>query len=438
MNIEKDQQSKPVLKRKLSLFDAVSIGLGAIIGAGIFVLIGIASGMAGPAVIASVIISGLSATFTALSFSELGAALPRAGGVYEYGHELISPLVGFVLGWMWIFGNIVMGATASLGFGYYFSSIFNFISFRAGALMLIAFVVLLNIIGIKQSAIVNDLIVIVKVLVLLLFVLIGLPKIKISNFEDFLPNGIIPVFQAAGLFYFAYIGFPRISTTAEEIKEPEKNIPLAILLALFISTLIYVFTSITAIGLVGYKNLSNSSVPIGYAAKSLGLSGIVEVGALLATFSVVLTSVMGQSRIFFAMARNEEMPYALSKIHKKFETPVYSILLSGLIMSILAFAVDISSLASLGSFCILFTHIFTNFSAFKLHKSSSKYNIPFKVPFSPTHSVVGFVTSVLLAFSLGVSTIIVGILACVAGLVWYVVYTRIIRKVKDQSSKRLN
>ncbi|NHV07333.1 MAG: amino acid permease, partial [Thaumarchaeota archaeon] len=346
MNINKNQKSKPMLKRKLGLLDATSIGLGAIIGAGIFVLVGIASGMAGPAVVVSVIISGLSATFTALSFAELGAALPRAGGVYEYGHELISPSFGFLLGWMWIFGNIVMGATASLGFGYYLSSVFNFIPFKVGALAIITLVVFFNVIGVKQSAIVNDLIVIVKVLVLLLFVFVGLPRISVSNFENFLPNGIVPVFQAAGLFYFAYIGFPRISTAAEEVKEPEKNIPLAILLALFISTLIYILTSVTAVGLVGYKNLSNSTTPIGDAARELGLGGIVELGALLATFSVVLTSVMGQSRIFFAMARNEEVPSILSKVHEKFETPVYSVLLSGSIMAILASTIDISGLAS--------------------------------------------------------------------------------------------
>ncbi|MGB9759896.1 MAG: APC family permease [Thermoproteota archaeon] len=428
MNTSKSQQSKPVLKRKLGLLDATSIGLGAIIGAGIFVLVGIASGMAGPAVVVSVVISGLSATFTALSFAELGATLPRAGGVYEYGHELISPSFGFLLGWMWIFGNIVMGATASLGFGYYLSSVFDFIPFKVGALIIIALVVFFNVIGIKQSAIVNDVIVIVKVFALLLFVLVGLPKIRASNFENFLPNGIVPVFQAAGLFYFAYIGFPRISTAAEEVKDPEKNIPLAILLSLFISTLIYILTSITAVGLIGYSNLSSSATPIGDAAKELGLSGIVRVGALLATFSVVLTSVMGQSRIFFAMARNGEVPSILSKIHEKFETPVYSILLSGLIMAVLASTIDISGLASLGSFCVLFTHIFTNYSALRLYKFSSKYSTSFRVPLRPLHSIIGLIMSAILAFSLGVNVVLIGIFACLAGFTWYVAYAKILKK----------
>lgn len=413
-----------MLKRKLGLWDAVSIGLGAIIGAGIFVLIGIASGMAGPAVIFSIMVSGVSATFTALSFAMLGAAFPKAGGVYEYGHELLSRPLGFVLGWMWIFGNIVMGATASLGFGYYLSSVFSIIHFKIGALIVVFIVVLLNITGIKQAAIVNNLIVTMKIGVLLLFILIGLPKMRFSNFEDFLPNGILPVFQAAGLFYFAYIGFPRISTMAEEVKDPERNIPLAIMLSLSISTIIYLLTSITALGLMGYEALGSSTTPIGDAAKSLGLSYVVEIGALLAIFSVVLTSIMGQSRVFFAMARNEEIPPILSKVHEKLETPVYSILLSGTIMATLVLTIDISSLASLGSLCILFTHIFVNCSALKLYNSTGRR----KSYFQPFSSILGLLTSIVLTLSLGISIIAWGIFVCNIGFLWYFTYKKLRKK----------
>ncbi|MDW8034341.1 MAG: amino acid permease [Nitrososphaerota archaeon] len=429
MNTPQYERIKPVLKRKLGLWDAVSIGLGAIIGAGIFVLVGIASGIAGPAVIFSIIISGLSATFTALSFAILGAAFPKAGGVYEYGHELLSPPLGFVLGWMWIFGNIVMGATASLGFGYYLSSVFNMVSFKIGALTIILTVVLLNTMGIKQAAIVNNLIVVMKIGVLLLFTIIGLPWIQFSNFENFLPYGIIPVFQAAGFFYFAYIGFPRVTTVAEEVKDPEKNIPLAIMLSLTISTIIYLLVSTTAVGIVGYEALSDSPTPIGDVAKLLGLSGIVEAGALLAIFGVVLTSVMGQSRIFFAMARNGEIPQFLSKIHGKLETPVYSILLSGIIMALLVLTVDISSLASLGSFCILFTHIFTNFSALRLYNSTFRNKV--RAYFQPFSSILGLVMSLLLIFSLEANIIAWGIIVCSIGLLWYFTYKTLSkRKIK--------
>lgn len=428
------KSTKPVLKRKLSLLDAISIGLGAIIGAGIFVLIGIAAGMAGPGVFVSVIISGLSATFTALSFSELGATFPKAGGVYEYGHELISHSLGFMLGWMWIFGNIVLGATASLGFGFYLSSVFKFIPFKLGALMVIVLVVFINIIGVKQSALINDIIVLFKVGVLAIFIFLGLPKVRLSYFENLFPNGLVPVLQAAALFYFAYIGFPRISTTAEEVKNPERNIPLAILSALFVSSLIYLFTSVTAVGLIGYKNLGSSSTPIADAADGLGIRSLVELGALFATFSVILTSVMGQSRIFFAMARNEEMPYLLSRIHDKFETPIYSILVSGFIMTLLALSVDISHLASLGSFSVLFTHIFTNYASFKLYKSDSSKSCSLKIPLRPLHSILGLLLSLILTLSSGLTTIIIGIFVCTLGFTWYYFYTRILRKKQNLSS----
>jgi len=411
------------LKRKIGLLDAVSIGLGAMIGAGIFVVIGAAAGMAGPSVFLSVLLSGLSATFSALSFAELGSAMPRAGGVYEYGHEIISHSTGFLLGWMWVLGNIVLGATASIGFGYYLSSILTFIPFKTAAIVILTIVVFLNVMGIRLSAMVNDVLVLVKIGALLLFLLIGLSQIEISNFSNPFPNGFLPVVQAAGLFYFAYIGFPRISTTAEEIKQPERNIPAAIIIALVLSVLLYFLTAITAVGLIGYEKLGASVTPIGDAAEALGLRSVLEIGALVATFSVILTSVMGQSRIFFAMARNGEVPLILSDVHPRFDTPIYSIILSGIIMVMFAMSIDITGLASLASFCILFTHIFTNYAAFKLYRSS-RNNVPFKSPIRPLHSLAGLMMSCALCLSLGLGTVLLGGLVAIAGLSWYVIYTR--------------
>lgn len=428
-----ERVGKPVLKRKLGLLDAVSIGLGAIVGAGIFVLVGVAAGMAGPGVFVSVIISGISATFTAFSFAELGAAMPRAGGVYEYGHEMISHPVGFLMGWMWLAGNIVLGATASLGFGYYLSSAFEFVPVKVGALTVIALVILFNIIGVKQSALLNDFLVLTKVGVLAAFITLGLPRVQLSNFSDLFPNGLYPVVQAAGLFYFAYIGFPRIATTAEEVKDPQRTIPQAILIALAASSVIYLLASVTAVGLVGYESLGRSMTPIADASDILGLRDLVELGALLATFSVNLTSVMGQSRIFFAMARNEEMPYALSKIDERFDTPVYSILLSGVAIVVLAMSVDLTGLASLGSLCVLFTHVLTNYSAFKLYRSVPEEGLAFKAPLRPLHAVVGGLLSFVLLLGLGTTTLVAGSLALVLGLAWYLLYAK---RPQDRSPDR--
>ncbi|QOJ78925.1 amino acid permease [Infirmifilum lucidum] len=415
------QGTEPKLRRELTLIDAISVGLGAIIGAGIFVVIGLAAGLAGPAVVLSVVIAGISATFTALSFCELGASLPKAGGVYEYGHTLLHPLVGFVMGWIWVSGNIVLGATASLSFGFYLASAFPWVDPKLGAVALIATVTVVNILGAKLSAGVNNVIVAGKVLALVVFVLVGLSSVNPVHFQNFMPGGFGSVVTAAALFYFAYIGFPRISTMAEEIVEPEKNIPRGILAALFISMAIYVAVAVVAVGLVGYEALASSTAPIATAAEQLGVKAVVEAGALLATFSVVLTSVMGQSRVFFAMARNREIPSSLARVSEKFGTPVNSILLSGAIMLVLALTVDISGLASLTSFSVLFTHMLTNIAAIKLHGIGSPKK-SYAIKRVPLHAYIGAVLSLALALSLGAATILAGLLNLALSITWFYFY----------------
>lgn len=415
------QGAEPRLRRELTLVDAISVGLGAIIGAGIFVVIGLAAGLAGPAVVLSVVLAGISATFTALSFSELGASLPRAGGVYEYGHTLLHPLIGFVMGWMWVSGNIVLGATASLSFGFYLASAFPWVNPKLGAAALIVAVTVVNILGAKLSAGVNNVIVAGKVLALVLFVLVGLSSINATHFQNFMPKGLGSVITAAALFYFAYIGFPRISAMAEEVVEPEKNIPRGILAALFISMAIYTATAVVAVGLVGYEALASSTAPIATAAERLGIKAVVEAGALLATFSVTLTSVMGQSRVFFAMARNKEIPFSLARVSGRFGTPVNSILLSGAIMLVLALTVDISGLASLTSFSVLLTHVLTNIAAIRLHRAGTpRKSYAFKG--IPIHAYIGAILSLLLALSLGLATILAGLLNLTLAIVWFYAY----------------
>ncbi|MEM1516197.1 MAG: APC family permease [Thermofilum sp.] len=416
------------LQRQLSLLDAVSVGLGAIIGAGIFVLIGIAAGIAGSGVLLAVVLSGVSATFTALSFCELGAALPRAGGPYEFGHTLISPFTGFMMGWLWVSGNIVLGATASLGFGSYLSSAFPEIPVKAAALGLIALVTLLNVLGAKLSASVNNLIVVLKLLALVAFSAAGLPRVQPANLSGVLDKGLLAVVQASGLFYFAYIGFPRITTLAEEVKDPERNIPRAILLALAVSSTIYLLVAVTAVGTVGWVRLSSSQAPLAEAAEELGLKPLLYAGGLLATFSVVLTSVMGQSRIFFAMARNMEMPYTLSKLHSRFRTPAYTVLLSGAVMAFLVLTIDLASLASLTSFCVLITHILTNYAALRLERASLR--VRYDVRGVPIHSYAGMLLSTALTLSLLGSAASLGAAVVLIGALWYATYTKLTRARK--------
>lgn len=415
-----------MLKRQLNLLDALSIGLGAIIGAGIFVLVGTAAGLAGPAVLLAVILSSISATFTALSFAELGSALPKAGGIYEYGRTLIHPLVGFIMGWMWVSGNIVLGATASQGFGYYLSALVPQVDYRVAAATLVVAVTVVNLMGAKLSASVNNVLVAVKVAALLFLVSVGFSRINPGNFHPFAPRGLAPILEATALFYFAYIGFPRVAMIAEEVVEPERNIPRAIILALWISAALYLLVTATAVGVAGWQLLSQSHAPLEDVARLIGYSWIVGVGGLFATLSVVLTSVMGQSRVFFAMARNGEIPEALSWVHPKLGTPVYTILLSGSIMFFLVLTVDITGLAMVTSFLVLLTHTLTNIADIVLCKRCDPP--PFKALFRPLHALAGAALSTVLTMSVERRALAWGIAITVAGAAWYLAWVEGRRK----------
>jgi APA family basic amino acid/polyamine antiporter len=226
------------LKPTLGLLDATAISVGAIIGAGIFVVTGIVAGMAGPALLISMVIAAAVSLLTALSFAELSAWLPREGSVYEFSYRLISPFAGFMAGWMWMLGNTFGGAAVSLGFAYYFTSLFPFLQPKLiAALLCLAFTVL-NHIGIKRSATLNNLLVGSKLVILIFFVVLGLGYVKVGNFRPFIPSYEGILFGACYIF-FAYGGFARVSVVAEEVKDAEHTVPRAILLSLLISTIFY-------------------------------------------------------------------------------------------------------------------------------------------------------------------------------------------------------
>lgn len=390
------------LRRALGLLDATAIGVGAIIGAGIFVVLGVAIGYAGPSIIVSIIIAGLVASFTAFSFAELGSAIPKEGGAYAFAFELISPAVGFVVGCLWLFAQIVAGATISLGFAGYFVAIFPIFSIKAVAVMAALILTGLNLIGIKQSTTVNSILVIIKIAILSLFIGFGIPQIHPQNFSNFCPNGIFGVLQGAGFIFFAYLGFGRISTLGEEVKNPEKNLPMAVLIALIVSLVIYVLTGLAAAGLQDYQILAESGSPIAEAAKATGNFGIVvaiSFGALIATVSVLLTNLLGLSRVAFAMARNGQLPKSIATVSPRFGTPYISILAMGTLLTVLAYALDLKEAAAITSFAILCVHLTVNLSAIRLRKKMFG-SAGFRVPFYPVIPSLGLLSCILLMFSL--------------------------------------
>ncbi|MCX6776392.1 MAG: amino acid permease [Candidatus Micrarchaeota archaeon] len=391
---------RPVrLRRTLNLLDAVSMGLGAIIGAGIFVIVGIAAGMAGPGVIYSVIIAGVVSLFTALSFAELSSIIPEEGGAYEYSFKALSPFLGFMTGWMLIFGSIIGGAAVSLGLADYLAFLMSFPAnlLALGTCLLFT---LVNLIGARQSKIANDILVISKVAILLLFIVLAAPHIKLSNFSNLLPNGMSGVVSGAALMMFAYLGYCNIATISEEVVNPSKTLPRSILISLALSAALYLLVAITAVGVLDYKELSSSGSPLADVMNVTGnetAAWLVSLGAIFATATVLHIIILSVSRIFYSMSRNRQLPNVVNKIHPRFMTPYISILLAGIPMAALAFVGNLKEVVALATFLVIVSHILVNYAAIKVNERTRP---PFRIPFYPIPPILGIITFAALALSL--------------------------------------
>jgi len=405
------------LKPTLGLFDATAISVGAIIGAGIFVVTGIAAGYAGSALTVSMFIAAIISIFTASSFVELTAWQPKEGSIYEYTYELISPFAGFLVGWMWILSNTFVGAAVSLGFANYLTALFPVLPSNWIAAALCISFAILNFFGIRQSALMNNFLVVAKLFILAFFVVFGLLYINPANFVPFEPfeTGVL---YGACIVFFAYGGFARVAVVSEEVKDARRNVPRAILLSLAISTIVYILVGIVAVGLVGASELANpNSPPLAQAISITGNSTalyIISSGGLLATASVLLTSLLGVSRMVYAMARRRDIPQVLSKLHPKYNTPYYSIWIIGVIMTFLALFVDLTRVVAISTFALLFYYTMANVSALRL--KSEKRLCPKIVP------LLGTVTcAILLVFILFVSfqAWIIGVAGLMTGVIYY-------------------
>jgi APA family basic amino acid/polyamine antiporter len=363
------KEKKIELKKTLGLLDATALSVGAIIGGGIFVVIGITAGLAGSALIISMLLASLIALFTALSFSELVKWQPVEGSVYEYAHQLISHFSGFLSGLMWIVSNTFIGAAVSLGFAYYLTAAIPGLQTNLVAAILCLIFTAINFIGARKSALLNTVLVITKLVALLIFIVFGIFYIDTTNFGTFtiIDSNIL---YGAIFIFFAYTGFARAAVVAEEVKNANRNVPRAMLLSLGISTLIYVLVGIVAVGLVGAPQLANSNSPLIEAISKTNnqfIIQIVSLGGLLATASVLLTAILGVSRMTYSMARRKDLPQILSKLHPTFCTPYISILIIGLIMTGLVLFIDLTRVVAISTFSSLFYYAIANLAALKLN-----------------------------------------------------------------------
>jgi len=415
--MKKEDAQQFGLRASLGLFDAVSVSVGAIIGGGIFVVTGIAAGLAGSALIVSMLIAALISLLTALSFAELTAWQPKEGSIYEYSYQLVSPFAGFLVGWMWILSNTFAGAAVSLGFAYYLTALVPSLNPNyVAAIVCLAFTAI-NYCSVKQSARLNNILVTAKLLILAFFIIYGMLFMNPTNFTPFRPLDV-GVFSGAVFFFFAYGGFARAAVIAEEVKDAKRNVPKAMLIALAISTIFYILIGTVAVGLVGPNRLANSHSPLEEAMKATGNSAAtftIAVGGILATASVLLTSVLGVSRMAYAMARRKDLPQALAKLDPKRNTPINSTWIVGLIMTLLVLLIDLSKVVAISSFAMLFFYTLANVSALRLKTEKRAY--PRILPAIGAASCLA-----LLAFELFASlqSWIIGTACLLVGAVYYV------------------
>ena len=409
--IEKDS---PVLKRQIGLSGATAIGVGAIIGSGIFVVIGIVAGVSGPALIISMVIAGIIALFSALSVAELSSYMPVEGGVYLIAGRLFSPFVGFAAGWIWIFSNIIMGAVESLGFAHYFSVIVPWIPIKGMALLFCLIFILINYHGIQTTTLINNVLVLAKILILIFFIAFGLWFFNIGNFAPVTPVGSSGVLAGAALFFFAYTGFARVTLLGEEIVDPTETIPRSIYLALGISVLMYLLVGIIVLGLVPSSVLAQSGSPLTTAMSvtnnSLAIH-IISLGAFISTASVLLTTITGVSRIFYAMAKTGDMPAILGRIHPRYHTPHYAVLITGGGMIGAILFADLTLVVSISTLAMLVYYAIINVTALKIPQTNQIF--PVAVP------LIGAISCCCLAVFLTPVAWFIGTIGMVSGIIWY-------------------
>ncbi len=388
------------LRRTLGAWDLVLLGLGATIGTGIFVLTGIAAAThAGPAVVISFVISGIACIFAGLSYAELASTVPLSGSAYTYSYATLGECLAWLVGWNLVLEYAVSVASVAAGWSAYVTGLINTLfdlelpkTFTAcpslgGVMDLPAFAIVmlltyLLVRGIKESTKANNLLVYVKVAAVLLFLALASPHVKLSNWTPFMPLGFSGVTSGAALVFFAYLGFDAVSTSAEECKNPQRDLPLGLIGSLLACTALYILVSGVLTGVVPYQELDTAE-PVAYALKALGYrmgSALVAIGAITGITSVLLATLYGQSRIFFAMSRDGLIPPAVCKIHPRYGTPYLITWLTGFLVAIAASLFPIDEIAELANIGTFFAFVTTSLGVLVLRKTKPDLHRPFKCP----------------------------------------------------------
>ena len=430
------------LKKHLTATNLILLGVGGIIGAGIFVLTGTAAALhAGPAVALSFAVSALGCMFAGLAYAEFASMIPVSGSAYTYGYATMGEFIAWIIGWDLILEYLFGAATVAVGWsGYVVSALHDFgivlpaslsqapfifdhkgwqytgsfVNFPA--VFIVAIMTTLLYVGIRESAKFNNIIVLIKVIVILLFVAFGVSYIDSANYTPFIPEntgewgqfGWSGILAGAGVVFFAFIGFDAVSTASQEAINPKKDMPKGILISLAISTVLYISVSLVMTGMVSYKEL-NVPAPIAVAIDSAGnallwLRPVLKIGAIAGLSSVVLVLMLGQSRIFYTMAHDGLLWKSFAKVHPKFKTPHVTTWVTGILSMLFAGLFPIGLLGQLVSIGTLLAFVIVSVGVIILRKSSPDAPRAFRTPFVPVVPILGAIICLVQMFSLPVDT----------------------------------
>lgn len=408
-------EKKIGLKRTLGLFEITISGIGIILGAGIYALIGEAAGLAGNAVWISFALSAFIALLTGLSYAELASMFPKAAAEYEYTSQAFGRFLAFLVGWMIIFSGAVGAATVSLGFAGYFRALTGAPTIPSALVLLVILSVVLFF-GIKQCARVAIVLTTIEVLGLIFVIFMGIPYLGRVDLLEMTPLGGSGILQASALIFFAFIGFEEIVKLSEEAHDPEINIPRGLILAILSSIVVYILVALSAVSVLGWEELSLSSAPFSdIASYALGpnASLIISIMALFATTNTVLLMLLASSRIIYGMAHSGPLPSVLASVHPRTHTPWIATILSLLLAMSFVFFEDIVFVANVNNFTVFVTFIVINAVLISLRYKKPKIVRPFQVPFSlgrlPLLPVLGILFNVLLLSQLETKIMAIGL-----------------------------
>jgi basic amino acid/polyamine antiporter, APA family len=437
------QSKKVELNRSLSLMDLIFLGVGCVIGTGIFVVTGVvAAQSAGPAISLSFIIAGVACALAALCYAEFSSVAPLSGSVYTYTYATMGELFAFLIGWDLMLEYVLAISAVATGWSAYFRSFIEGFNLHvpaslsaspgAGGIVDLPAVIIIFLItalvsrGVKESTRFNNFMVLIKLAVILIFIFAGISYVKPENWTPFAPFGFKGVVTSAATVFFAYIGFDVIATASEEVKNPKRDMPIGIIASLAICTVLYIAVSLVLTGMVPYTHL-NVGDPVAMALKFVGqnrLAGIISIGAVAGITTVLFALIFAQVRLSFAMSRDGLLPKGLAKVHKKYKTPFSNTWLTGFVAAGIAGFVDLSTLAHLVNMGTLAAFTLISIAIIVLRVKHPEIKATFRVPFVPFLPAISALFCIYLSISLpAITWISFGIWLSV-GIIVYFVYAR--------------